>query len=113
MRKFFDSKFAFIAVLSLFTSAFTWNILQGAGATNSGHMLLAPDAVLLAHGPSVPPDPWDSVRIAHGPTIPPDPWDSVHIAHGPTIPPDPWDSVRIAHGPTIPPDPWDSVRIAA
>ena len=73
MRKFFDSKFAFIAVLSLFTSAFTWNIMQGVGATNSGHMLLAPDAVLLAHGPSVPPDPWDSVRIAHGPTFPPDP----------------------------------------
>ena len=36
MRKFFDSKFAFIAVLVLFTSAFTWNLVHGAGATVGG-----------------------------------------------------------------------------
>ena len=96
MRTFFASKLAFLAVLFLFASAFTWNILQGVGATNSGHMLLAPDAVLLAHGPSMPPDPWDGVRIAHGPSMPPDPWDGVRIAHGPSMPPDPWDGVRIA-----------------
>jgi hypothetical protein len=91
MRKFFDSKFAFIAVLSLFTSAFTWNMLHGERAIviDGGHLLMVPDVTLVAHGPTVPPDPWD-VRIAHGPTVPPDPWD-VRIAHGPTVPPDPWD----------------------
>ena len=107
MRKFFDSKFAFFTVLALFAFAFTWNILHGVSQINSGHILLAPDVVLLAHGPSIPPDPWDGVRLAHGPTVPPDPWDGVRIAHGPTVPPDPWDGVRIAHGPTVPPDPWD------
>ena len=112
MRKFFNGKSAFFAVFALFTSAFTWNTLHGAGAINSGHILLAPGVVRLAHGPSVPPDPWDGVRIAHGPSVPPDPWDGVRIAHGPSVPPDPWDGVRIAHGPSVPPDPWDGVRIA-
>ena len=79
MRKVFASKFAFIAVLFLFTSAFTWNIVDGAGAIVGEHILMAPDAVLLAHGPSVPPDPWDGVRIAHGPSVPPDPWDGVNV----------------------------------
>ena len=96
MRKFFASKLAFVAVLFLFTSAFTWNIVEGGGAIVGGHVLMAPDAVMLAHGPTFPPDPWDDVRIAHGPTFPPDPWDDVRIAHGPTFPPDPWDDVRIA-----------------
>ena len=95
MRKVFASKFAFIAVLFLFTSAFTWNIVDGAGAIVGGHILMAPDAVLLAHGPSVPPDPWDGVRIAHGPSVPPDPWDGVRIAHGPSVPPDAWDGVNV------------------
>ena len=113
MRRFFDSKFAFIAVLSLFTSAFTWNMVHGTGATVGGHRLVLPDVMLVAHGPSIPPNPWDGVRIAHGPSIPPDPWDGVRIAHGPSIPPDPWDGVRIAHGPSIPPDPWDGVRLTA
>ena len=95
MRRFFDSKFAFIAVLSLFTSAFTWNMVHGTGATVDGHRLVLPDVMLVAHGPSIPPDPWDGVRIAHGPSIPPNPWDGVRIAHGPSIPPDPWDGVRL------------------
>ena len=80
MRKFFDNKFPVFAVLALFTSAFTWNLMPGAGQIQSGHILLAPDVVLLAHGPTMPPDPWDGVRIAHGPTMPPDPWDGVRIA---------------------------------
>ncbi len=93
MRSFFENKFAYIAVLCTFTCAITWNILHGAGTVESGHMFIAPDAVLQAHGPTFPPDPWDGVRIAHGPTFPPDPWDGVRIAHGPTFPPDPWDGI--------------------
>jgi hypothetical protein len=113
MRKFFASRLAIIAVFFLFTSAFTWNLVHGASATVGGHFLAVPDATLLAHAPSIPPDPWDGVRIAHAPSIPPDPWDGVRIAHAPSIPPDPWDGVRIAHAPSIPPDPWDGVRMTA
>jgi hypothetical protein len=94
MRKF-NGTFAAFAVLSMSASVFTWNILHGSGTTVSGHNLTAPHAVLLAHGPTVPPDPRDGVRIAHGPTLPPDPWDGVRIAHGPTLPPDPWDGLSI------------------
>ena len=110
MRNFFNSKSVFFAVLFLFTASFAWNISHGfgtAGGCRLASPAFAPD-VRLAHGPTVPPDPWD-VRLAHGPTVPPDPWD-VRLAHGPTVPPDPWD-VRLAHGPTVPPDPWD-LRIA-
>jgi hypothetical protein len=113
MRKFSASKLAFLAVLFLFASAFTWNMVHGAGAIVGGQILMAPDAVLLAHSPTFPPDPWDGVRLAHSPTFPPDPWDGVRLAHSPTFPPDPWDGVRLAHSPTFPPDPWDGVRIAA
>ena len=73
MRKFFAGKFAFIAVFFLFAFAFTWNLVHGAGA------IAAPDATLLAHSPSIPPNPWDDVRIAHSPSIPPDPWDDVRV----------------------------------
>ena len=62
MRKFFARNFALIAVFALFTSAFTWNLVHGAGATVGGLFLAAPDVTLLAHTPSVPPDPWDGVR---------------------------------------------------
>ena len=95
MRKFFAGKFAFIAVFVLFTSAFTWNFVHGASATVGGLFLAAPDVTLLAHSPSVPPDPWDDVRLAHSPSVPPDPWDDVRIAHSPSVPPDPWDDVRM------------------
>src|ERR1017187_5601337 len=81
MRKFFVGKFAFIAVFFLVTFAFTWNLVHGAGAIVGGLSLAAPELPLLAHSPTVPPDPWDGVRIAHSPTVPPDPWDGVRIAH--------------------------------
>jgi hypothetical protein len=55
-------------------------MVHGAGAIVGGQILMAPDAVLLAHSPTFPPDPWDGVRIAHSPTFPPDPWDGVRIA---------------------------------
>jgi len=110
MRKFFAGKFAFIAIFFLFTFAFTWNLVHAAGATVGGLFVAVPDVTLLAHSPSIPPDPWDGVRLAHSPSIPPDPWDGVRLAHSPSIPPDPWDGVRLAHSPSIPPDPWDGVR---
>ena len=64
MRKFFDNKFAFIAVFSMLTSAFAWNVMHGSSAASSGHFVVAPDVMmLLAHGPSLPPDPWDGVNV--------------------------------------------------
>ena len=109
MSRLLDNKLIFAAVIALFALACASNAIQGAGVPVHSHMLLA-EPVNVAHGPTMPPDPWDgNVTIAHGPTMPPDPWDgNVTIAHGPTMPPDPWDgNVTIAHGPTMPPDPWD------
>ncbi len=33
-----------------------------------------------------------TVRVAHGPTMPPEPWETIQIAHGPTMPPEPWET---------------------
>ena len=63
MRRFFASKYAFLLVLALFASAFSWNLAHGAGTVFGGHILL-PDMLLTAHGPTLPPDPWDGVQIA-------------------------------------------------
>src|ERR1035437_7844382 len=112
MRKFFASKLAFLAVLFLFASAFTWNMVHGAGAIVGGQILMAPDAVLLAHSPTFPPDPRDAGRSAHSRSCPPDPEDGVPPAHIPALPPDPWDGVRLAHSPAFPPDAWAGVRLA-
>jgi hypothetical protein len=32
---------------------------------------------MVAHGPIMPPDPWDTLMVAHGPIMPPDPWDTL------------------------------------
>jgi hypothetical protein len=123
MRKFFASRLTFVAILILFVSAFTWNVVHGAGvgSTVGGHILTMPDVWLIAHNPAPGPDgPYD-VRVAHGPTLPPDPYPeggNVRVAHGPTLPPDPYPeggNVRVAHGPTLPPDPYPeggNVRVA-
>ena len=84
MRRFFDLSSTFFAVLLLFAFAISWN---GSPSLASGHRNVAP-AIMTAHGPSLPPDPWN-VRLAHGPSLPPDPW-NVRLAHGPSLPPDPW-----------------------
>ena len=96
MRRFFknENKVAFSAILFLFTAGIAWTSVQGIIA--NGHPMIAGDSVLFAHGPSIPPDPWEGVRLAHGPSIPPDPWEGVRVAHGPSIPPDPWEGVSIA-----------------
>jgi hypothetical protein len=79
---------------------------------NGNPCLTSLESELVAHGPSLPPDPWEPVRLAHGPSLPPDPWEPVRLAHGPSLPPDPWEPVRLAHGPSLPPDPWEPVRAA-
>jgi hypothetical protein len=92
MRTFFASKIAFLAILMIFTAGCICNISQGAAITPADHFFL--EAVpAVAHGPSMPPDPWDgNLALKHGPSMPPDPWDgNLALKHGPSMPPDPWD----------------------
>ena len=99
MRRFLENKVAYAATASLFTMALAWNVVHGNGALASGSHLIATEPVMIAHGPSMPPDPWEGIRTAG-------------IAHGPSMPPDPWEGVRTAsvtHGPSMPPDPWEGV----
>jgi len=121
MRKFFENRFAAAAILSLFSLATAWNALNGAAVPAASHILLSPDVITVAHGPLLPPDPWETVaavRVGHGPLLPPDPWETVaavRVGHGPLLPPDPWETVaavRVGHGPLLPPDPWETVAVA-
>jgi hypothetical protein len=111
MRSFLENKAAYVATVSLFSAALAWNAVHGGSSAVPGHMLLPLDrSDVVAHGPIMPPDPWEGVRVvAHGPIMPPDPWEGVRVvAHGPIMPPDPWEGVRVvAHGPIMPPDPWE------
>ena len=120
MRQFFENKLTFLAVSSLFTLAFCWNLGHQRTDMMNGHGLLVPEgAINVAHGAAFPPDPWEdpAVRLAHGATFPPDPWEdpAVRLAHGATFPPDPWEdpAVRLAHGATFPPDPWEDPAVHA
>ena len=88
-------------VLALFVLAFM------AGGTPHNMPLL------IGHGPTPIPDPWEDVVVAHGPTPIPDPWEDVVVAHGPTPIPDPWEDVVVAHGPTPIPDPWEDLAAHA
>ena len=74
MRRFFENGLAFAAVLSLFSLASSWNAFSGAASTTSP-VLRSRDAVIVAHGPLTPPDPWEGNLVAHGPLTPPDPWE--------------------------------------
>jgi hypothetical protein len=135
MRRFFENKIAAATVVSLFSLASGLNMLSGIshsslrptnfGPVNVAHgPLLPPDPwetnVQLAHGPLLPPDPWETnVQLAHGPLLPPDPWETVagvRVGHGPLLPPDPWETVagvRVGHGPLLPPDPWETSLVTA
>jgi hypothetical protein len=107
MRRFVENRFAFGAIFSLFMVAFAWNAVQGAPAAG---LLIQPKVVTVAHGPLLPPDPWEgNLMLAHGPLLPPDPWEgNLMLAHGPLLPPDPWEgNLMLAHGPLLPPDPWE------
>ena len=62
MQKVMENKFAFFAIA--FALALGWNAGQGTGVLIPGHSLLTPDVLILAHGPSLPPDPWVGGRSA-------------------------------------------------
>ncbi len=64
MRTFIASKLAVTAILTLFTLAFAWNLVQGSGLTRRGHSLPEAETVLVSHGPGIPPDPWEGVRLS-------------------------------------------------
>jgi hypothetical protein len=112
MQKFFESKIAFFAILFLFAVAIAIGGVQHSATPIGVSQSPTSNAVRSAHGPSIPPDPWDWNKVQHGPSIPPDPWDWRAANHGPSIPPDPWDWNKVQHGPSIPPDPWDWAKSA-
>jgi len=97
MKNLLENKVAALTVLVLFAIAVALNSYIGAAATAParGLALADPENELVAHGPSLPPDPWESIRVAHGPSLPPDPWESIRVAHGPSLPPDPWESIQL------------------
>jgi hypothetical protein len=78
MKSVLQIRFARVAAVCLFALAFAFSLAA---------------SVPVAHGPTMPPLPWDGVAVAHGPTMPPLPWDGLSVAHGPTMPPLPWDGV--------------------
>ncbi len=95
MRRFFENKLTFVAVVLLFALAFAWNFFHGAVTPPSpGTLSITPDLVTESIGPTMPPPPWEEVRVAIGPTMPPPPWEEVRVAIGPTMPPPPWEEVR-------------------
>lgn len=104
IQRLMESKISFAITSCAFLAALGWNASQGAGLYLPGHGSFVIPTTLIAHGPTLPPDPWEMLT-AHGPTLPPDPWEML-TAHGPTLPPDPWEMLT-AHGPTLPPDPWE------
>jgi hypothetical protein len=83
MQRFLENKFAFAAIALAFALALGWNATQGTGMLFPGHRMLMPELITVAHGPILPPDPWD-------PPSPPSGGGSL-FAHGPILPPDPWD----------------------
>ena len=106
MRAFLENRLTLGAIFVLFTAAFLWN---SSAIPAAGHLLKQP-VMTAAHGPNMPPDPWDgNLAAKHGPNMPPDPWDgNLAAKHGPNMPPDPWDgNLAAKHGPNMPPDPWD------
>jgi len=97
MSRFVGNKFMFAAIVALFAFACASNAIQGAG--------------VLVHTATLPAEP---VNVAHGPSMPPDPWEGGLLAHGPSMPPDPWEGGLLAHGPSMPPDPWEGgLRVTA
>ena len=97
MHSLLENRIVFATVVSAFllTSAVAFH----AGSPNpTGRCFPTPEVVNIAHGPTMPPDPWEGTSnftlVAHGPTMPPDPWEgtgNVAPKHGPTMPPDPWE----------------------
>jgi hypothetical protein len=68
MRRLFEdeNRVAFFAIPFLLTAAFASSSVPG--TVVNIYPTITADPVLLAHGPSIPPDPWEGVRLAHGPS---------------------------------------------
>src|SRR5215472_14254683 len=75
MERFFDNRFVFLTMFTLFVIALLWSLGHGGAGPLREHALPQPDSILTAHGSSMPPDPWDGLMLAHGSSMPPDPWD--------------------------------------
>lgn len=97
MRRFMENKSAVFTVMSLFALAFASNVAQGSGWALTARPLVSLEVqIATAHGPGMPPDPWEKTTVAHGPGMPPDPWEKTTVAHGPGMPPDPWEKTIAA-----------------
>jgi len=75
MRKCLQNKFACAMALVLFLLAVAWNLSTSANGSLSGPIPAVGVHVLVAHGGTFPPDPWECFMLAHGGTFPPDPWE--------------------------------------
>ena len=73
-QRFFEKQLSLIAV------GLVLAIALGCYAVYGAAVLSAVKTITVAHGPSIPPDPWG----------PPDGSSRTLVAHGPSIPPDPW-----------------------
>ncbi|PWU02149.1 MAG: hypothetical protein C5B51_21455 [Terriglobia bacterium] len=91
MRRFFENKMAYAAVVLLFALAFAWNLSHDASPRMPN--LLLGDPTVGAHGFALPSTPSTNIRSASGPTMPPPPWEEVFVASGPTMPPPPWEEI--------------------
>ena len=116
MRNLFENKVFYAVTVFLFAVGFAWNAKPGPRSVGAERIWLLSDNELLAHGPVLPPDPWEGgTQVKHGPVLPPDPWEGgTLVAHGPVLPPDPWEGgTQVKHGPVLPPDPWEGGTTAA
>ena len=80
MQRFFENKFAFATIFGLFAMAAAFNATQGYSSPAAANQRTVSTGVQLAHGPNMPPDPWDWNKVQHGPNMPPDPWDWAKVA---------------------------------
>ncbi len=96
MDKILDNKLVVVIAVALFVVALGANSLMGGSMPAFVSCLTFSDsAVTIAHGPTLPPEPWvaaKAIKPAHGPTLPPEPWVAKvsKPSHGPTLPPEPW-----------------------
>ena len=73
--RIFESKIAFAITACGLIAGLMWTYTKpNTGLSIAGHRIFAPEVI--AHGPTLPPDPWagSTENLTHGPTLPPDPW---------------------------------------
>ena len=59
MHRVLDNKYTVAATVCLFALAFACNTFQGLAPSLPGSVLINLDTVAVAHGPTMPPDPWE------------------------------------------------------